>query len=88
MYLFGSATFYRQIAKNVTVSKNEVFTMTTTNIKYEGIKPKWYNIFRRFSVPEDTNHWFSVSKWPLIFINFATFKNGYKPQSAAIDFKE
>ena len=48
--------------------------------------PKWYHVFRSFTVKPAQIHWFSVSSLPLIFINFATFLDGKKPTSAAIDF--
>lgn len=50
-------------------------------------KPKWYHMFQTFSVPAGTAHWFTVSNIPLLFINFSTFKQGFKAKSAAIDFK-
>lgn len=73
MYLFGDAAFYRQ----------------DTNGCPEEFKPKWFrDVFRKFSVKHFHVHWFSVSKWPLVFINFQTFRNGAIPVSAAIDFKD
>lgn len=75
MYIFGSSVFYR-------LTSSYVFTEYQ-----ESYKPKWYHIFRCFSVPAGTIHWFEVSKWPLVFINFSTFKDNIKPKSAAIDFK-
>lgn len=57
------------------------------NLRAQSFTPKWYHIFQTFSVKAGTYHYFKVSKWPLIFINFSTFKKGFKPKSAAIDFK-
>lgn len=42
--------------------------------------------FTPFTVPAGCLHWFTVSSLPLIFINKATFLEGFKPKSAAIDF--
>lgn len=81
MYLFGSTVFYRQ-------NQNINYIIRGWLDNPESYKPKWYNVFRRFSVPANTKHWFIVSKWPLIFINFSTFSEGNKPKSAAVDFKE
>lgn len=54
----------------------------------ESYKPKWYHVFRTFSVKPGIIHWFEVSNQPLIFINFAKFLKGHKPQSASKDFKQ
>lgn len=73
MYLFGDAVFYRH------------------NFEYgvEEFKPKWFrDVGRKFSVKWFHTHWFSVSKWPLVFINFQTFRDGATPVSAAVDFKD
>jgi len=50
------------------------------------VEPK--KMGQTFSVPPGYYHWFKVGTRPLIFINFARFINGEKPQSAAIDFKK
>lgn len=72
MFLFGSGTtFYRR--------------PITTGIA-EWFSPRWWNIFRCFSVKSSDSHWFSVSRWPLVFINFQRFHKGFTPASAAIDF--
>lgn len=73
MYLFGKTVFYRKHETYPDV--NEVY------------KPKWYHVFRTFTVKAGTIHWFTVSSLPLVFINFSKFKKGYKAKSAAIDFK-
>jgi len=55
----------------------------------ESHKLHWLRDFgRRFTIKAGTVHWFNVSKWPLIFINFEWWKKGIKPTSASIDFKE
>lgn len=54
---------------------------------FELFKPRWYHFGRSFSVAPGVVHWFSVSKWPLIFINWSKFNLGCKPVSAAVDFK-
>ena len=71
MYLFGSATFYR---RPITTGIAEWATM------------KWWKFGRCFTVKNTDSHWFSVSKWPLVFINFQYFLEGFKPKSAAADF--
>lgn len=66
-----------------------VFGMTTfyrISDTLESFRPRWKHIFRSFSVKAGQVHWFTVSSLPLIFINFATFIDGKKPTSAAIDF--
>lgn len=74
MYLFGKTSFSRINVDNV----NHIFTETFT--------PKWYHMFRKFTVKAGQLHYFSVSSLPLIFVNFATFIDGKIPVSAAIDF--
>lgn len=86
MYLFGNAEFWR-----TKLEYNDVFKSGDDNIhehvkESEGFKPKWYHMFRSFSVKAGQIHWFTVSSLPLIFINFATFIDGKKPTSAAVDF--
>lgn len=76
MYLFGSTVFWRG-------SSNEVLTYFE-----ESYKPKWHHFGRRFSVKAGMVHWFVVSKLPLIFINFSTFKQKNARRSAALDFKK
>lgn len=71
MYLFGKTTFSRL---NIDSQKSESFS------------PRWYHMFRRFTVLPMQTHWFKVSSLPLVFINFATFLDGYQPTSASIDF--
>lgn len=73
MYLFGKTTFYR-------------LPWWARDESKDSFTPKWYHIFRTFTVQPHLIHWFKVSNWPLIFINFATFIDGKKPTSAAIDF--
>src|SRR5579859_3900335 len=57
MYLFGKTTFY----------------LVHESIGGKRFIPKWYHFGHCFSVPAGFEHWFVVSKWPLIFINFAKF---------------
>lgn len=57
-------------------------------ISTECFKPKWYHIFRTFSVKPGQLHSFSVSNCPLIFINISKFLQGHKPMSASVDFKQ
>lgn len=57
-----------------------------TSQTVEWFTPKWYHIFRKFTVRKGQIHWFTVSSLPLVFINFATFIDGKRPVSAAIDF--
>lgn len=52
----------------------------------ESLSPRWYHMFKSFTVKAGQVHWFTVSTMPLVFINFATFLNGKEPTSAAIDF--
>ena len=73
MYIFGKTTFFRREKKD---QQEQSFT------------PKWYHIFRTFSVPFGFFHRFEVSSLPLIFINFSKFFFNCKPESASIDFKE
>lgn len=42
------------------------------------------NIGKIFTINAGDAHWFEVSDWPLIFVNFETWLNG-KPSSAAKD---
>lgn len=52
----------------------------------ETFTPKFpRHVGRRFSVAAGTVHWFTVSKWPLVFINFERWHK--TPTSAAIDLK-
>lgn len=74
MYLFGDTTFSR-IKHRWDGDYIEDFT------------PHWYDCFRKFTVKAGQVHWFTVSELPLLFINISTFKRGYKPKSAAVDFK-
>lgn len=62
-------------------------TFYRKNGEVQSFTPKWYNVFRKFSIPAGTIHWFTVSNLPLIFINFAKFKQGIVPKSASIDFQ-
>lgn len=73
MFIFGKTTFFRREKKD---QKEQSFT------------PKWYNIFKTFSVPFGFYHRFEVSNLPLIFINFSRFLSNIKPVSASVDFKE
>lgn len=57
------------------------------NEQIEYFVPRCYHIFRSFSVKAGVTHWFSPSPLPLIFISFSTFKKGFTPKSAALDFK-
>lgn len=43
------------------------------------------HMFKTFTIHAGDLHWFSVSTYPLVFINFETWK--CKPSSAAIDFQ-
>lgn len=81
MYIFGSTTFFR-------MPRWSKFYSTFDYMIPEKFTPKWYHIFRTFTVNNGVRHWFKVSKWPLVFINFSTFLPGNKAKSAAIDFKE
>lgn len=58
-----------------------------TNSKVESFKPRWYHVFRKFTVKAGVTHWFTASNVPLVFINFSTFKDGFTPKSAALDYK-
>lgn len=73
MYLMGSTSFYRRRPFGFKLA--------------DSITPCWWNIFKRFTVPAGWSHWFVVGKLPLIFINFATWRDGVKPTSASVDFK-
>ena len=72
MYIFGRTTFYR---------RKEPYELE------QSFRPKWYHIFRTFSVPFGFFHRFEVSNLPLIFINFSRFFVDCKPVSASVDFK-
>ena len=72
MFLYGKTTFFR-------------IKSTESTMQY--YKPKWYNIFRSFSVKAGWTHWFTVGKRSLVFINFAKWKVGVVPTSASVDFK-
>lgn len=72
MYICGQTTFYRQ--------------WHAESIE-ESFAPRWYHVFRSFTVPPNWPHRFSVGKWPLVFINFAKWKVGTKPTSASVDFE-
>jgi len=83
MYIFGRTTFWRHGKDTAKYIKhNNPFVATT----YESFSPKWYHIFRKFTVLPKQVHWFKVSNRPLIFVNFARFLDGHKPTSASIDF--
>lgn len=72
MYLAGSTAFCRRDIK--------------TNIT-ESAEVRWPRDFcKRYSVKNYHTHWFSVGRWPLVFLNFQTFLSGCKPKSAAKDF--
>ncbi len=72
MYLMGSTAFCRRDIRTNVVESAEV---------------KWPKNFGCcYGVKHYHTHWFSVGKWPLIFINFQKFLPGLKPKSAAIDF--
>lgn len=74
MYLMGSTAFCRRDIR--------------TNV-IESAQVKWpANVGRCYGVKHYHTHWFSVGKWPLVFINFQKFMPGLKPKSAAIDFLE
>lgn len=72
MYIFGSTAFYRR-------------DLNTGNVERADVG--WRYWLHKFSVKAFHSHWFSVGRWPLIFINFQRFKKGYTPVSAARDFK-
>ena len=71
MFIFGQTIFHRRSIYD--------------NIK-EDLKTNWRFFLLKFTVKHYHYHWFEVGKLPLIFINFQTFLNGAKPQSAAKDF--
>lgn len=83
MYLFGDTEFFRIVEK-----MHDFVFGKHMGVRSESFKPKWYHVFRKFTIDYGVVHWFKVSKLPLIFINIATFKDGHKPVSAAVDFKE
>lgn len=74
MYLCGKTVFFKDKGGDPIVVIPERF------------KPRWYHIFRKFTVKAGTVHWFSTTNTPLIFINFSKFLPGNKPRSAAKDF--
>lgn len=74
MFLFGCCTFYRR--DNRIGNKVESANMNLADFS------------RRFTVKNYHSHWFTVGRWPLIFINFQRFLDHYKPMSAAEDFQE
>lgn len=82
MYLFGKTIFHRE-AKDVFMKGKP---LETTYVRVESYSPKWYHMFRKFTVSAGQVHWFTVSSFPLVFINFATFIDGKRPVSAATDF--
>lgn len=48
---------------------------------------KVWDLGKVFSVPANAIHWFkNNSKFPLVFLNIAKFKNGNKPVSASKNF--
>lgn len=72
MYLMGSTEFCRRDIR--------------TNV-VESAPVKWPSkMFKCYGVKHYHSHYFTVGKWPLIFINFQHFLNGIKPKSAAVDF--
>lgn len=72
MYLMGSTDFFRRSIKTGIPEMAEV---------------RWPRDFgKRYSVMNYHTHWFSVGKWPLVFINFQRFLPGLKPTSASVDF--
>jgi len=75
-FLYGEAWFYKTGVK-VSPSVRDI-----KYVKVSGIG----NPFKTFSIPAGTVHWFSVSNKPLWFLNYAKWKPGYNPTSAAIDF--
>lgn len=46
---------------------------------------KWWKPFRKMTVLRNDVHWFSVSRWPLVFFNIESWHT--KPTSAAESFK-
>jgi hypothetical protein len=72
MYIFGKTTFFRQCYSGAPILS---------------VIPRMP--FKCHSVPAGYIHWFKVSKtFPLIFINIAKFRRGFKPKSASVDFKK
>lgn len=86
MYLFGKTEFWRTKIEYSDVFKSKDGTIHEHVKENEGFKPRWYHMFKSFTVKAGQIHWFTVSTMPLVFINFATFLNGKEPTSAAIDF--
>lgn len=53
----------------------------------QSFSPRWFHAGRAFNVHAGILHSFTVSNWPLVFINISRFKKGCKAKSAALDFK-
>ena len=68
-------------------SRYYTFFRKATFKPLEYAKMGWRYFLSSFSVNHYHVHWFSVGKWPLIFINFQTFLDNHKPCSAAKDFQ-
>lgn len=73
MFIYGDAEFARR--KNIE-DVSEVFKASFPR-----------HLFKLFSVKAGHYHYFTVSKRPLIFINFSRWLNNTKPTSAADDFE-
>jgi hypothetical protein len=65
-------TFYRQRP----TASGPVIASKTVN---------WWNIGKGFNILRSDSHWFTVSKFPLVFFNVEKWY--CKPTSAAVDFK-
>jgi len=81
MFIIGKTTFYRKVLK---FDNSKWPEMVYSEI--QSFTPKWYHCGRSFTVNAGVKHWFRVSNFPLVFINFAKFKQGNEPKSAAVDF--
>jgi hypothetical protein len=73
-FIFGhNTTFYRE--RNTQYSS-----------RLDSRTIKWWNIGAKFTILRNDYHWFTVSRFPLVFLNLEKWYD--KPTSAAIDFKE
>lgn len=84
MYLFGKTTFHRQTFGQLSGKPGDTFRRLF--VTKEEFTPTWKHVLKKFTIKPGQRHWFTVSSLPLIFINFATFIDGKRPVSAAIDF--
>ncbi len=64
---------------------NVMFHRRRSYFDAASFQAKWWNVGRVFTINAGDIHYFTVSKWPLIFVNFEKWID-VKPTSASEDF--